>query len=214
MSLDFLKVFAQVLYSFRDSYASDYEGGRSLGDILKFANKVLGCVISLKWRKTLSCSSDAVLKAADEKQAIKLAAGAPVIFVLSSRDEQKIKDFTRIAQKFQDTLTFAIINNDEETLKWISDAEETYRGDFEYAAMESWILQKRLPLYPSIDGFKWKILTERKKKMVLAAIDVKHPDHQKYKKFIDILFNSNLWIGLAQSLRTLLWRTLNTLLVT
>lgn len=107
----------------------------------------------------------------------------PVSFVLYSRSDDDTKAFTGIAEKYQDTLRFAVAKNAEmlkvlpekakTSIVWFNDAEaEVFTSDaksLNVADAEKWILERKYPHFVQYDYAAWKHFSSLSKPLVVGV---------------------------------------------
>lgn len=121
-----------------------------------------------------------MIKVSTEDEVTKVVNSEAVTFVLRSNNVEQLGVFSKIANKYHDSLAFVHLPTDQNTLTLVSDTKEEFKGLFELDSVEKWVLERRLPVFCSIDGNKWPILTQRKKKIVVTALDEQNPTSAKY----------------------------------
>jgi protein disulfide-isomerase-like protein len=153
---------------YRKGVISDYEGGREVADFFNFAKLVTG---------------PSAVKVKDEKDLNKLRS-APVSFVLFYKSDDDLKAFTSIAEKYQDSIRFAVTKeasllkdlpeNSKVAIVWFNDADPEVFGagskSLDVKAAEEWILARKYPHFVQYDATSWKYFSGLHKPLVVGVL--------------------------------------------
>jgi len=180
-----IRSFPTLKY-FRYGIHTPYEGGRTVKAILEFAKRATRSPIE---------------KLIEPSDLDKFLKSNEVSFLLVGGSELAEEVFLRIAQKFQESVSFAQCpvsfnsrfgRKDSGFIVLLNDDDpEIYEGTFKEEDLTEWVLKNRFPIFFEINSANFQTITNNGKPTVIVFIDPASPGTSTYLEIMKEVSKKN-----------------------